>query len=478
MLSIVNSRLTNVLSAFTRLEWRDFKRFITSGLFGPIGKSAELYDYLSADYPDFTGARMNKASLFNALFDNQIYDDKKLRYALTDLFRHACHYLKIKALETHPDEGMHLLTTTLAKRSADKAYLAFYNSDDSGWGSDAVAGAENYFSRYRKEFVHLNYYSPRQKRTDQNIIGVVANNLDIFFIAKKLQLLCEIINIKNVLSVERDFLLQEHILELVANGAFDKVPVIIIYYRVLMTLTRPEEEIHFDALKLLLKEHGNGFSKEELRDMYQYLMNYCIKKINQGNLRYVTILSGIYKTILENKVIYNGIHLSQWDFKNMVVIGIRAGEQDWVIDFIEKFKEDLAPGEKENAYVYNLAYYYFSVNDYRRTLSLLRKVEFTDLYYQLDMRAILLKCYYEMDDLEAYFYHVAAFRIFLSRNKLISEYQRTIYRNMIKYTTRLVRAEGDIPKIQQLSKEINEVKQVADLNWLLKKIDVNLSHKN
>jgi hypothetical protein len=159
----------------------------------------------------------------------------------------------------------------------------------------------------------------------------------------------------------------------------------------------------------------------------------------------------------------------------MVVIGIRAGEQDWVLNFIEKYKEDLPALEKENAYVYNLAYYNFSRGDYRQTLTLLQQVEFTDLYYQLDMRAILLKCYFEMDDQEAFFYHIAAFRIFLSRNKLVSDYQRTIYRNMIKYATRLVRASGDLPKMQLLQNEINEVKQIADLNWLRKKVELSLS---
>jgi len=475
MNSISDSRLATILSAFTKAEWRHFKRFINSGVAGPIGKSSELYDYLSEIWPDFNHPGMRREAIFNTLYPDQKFDDKKIRYTLTDLYRQACSYLKYKGMEDNPDEGNHVLATTLARRNADKAYLALYQSDDYPSNIDADGSAERFFNTYRKEFVHLNYFTNRQKRNTRNPIADVARNLDIFFVAKKMQLLCEVINVRNVMSVQYDFVLQDKIIEMIQTGAFDDIPVVNIYYRILMTLNHPEEELHFETLKSLLLKHGSGFRKEELRDMYQYLMNYCIKKINLGMVKYVSILSGIYKTILENKVIYTGNYLSQWDFKNMVVIGIRAGEQDWVHQFIENYKSDLLQAEQNNAYVYNLAYYFFSTGNYKQTLMLLQQVEFTDLYYQLDMRAILLKCYFEMDDQETFFYHIAAFRIFLSRNKLVSEYQRVIYRNMIKYTTKLVRATGDHPKIKQILDEINEVKQIADINWLRKKVEVAMS---
>lgn len=469
MNTITSSRLTSVLSALSRSEWRHFKRFILSGAAGPPGKSLELYDYLSDFHPVFAGPEMSKTAIFNAIFINEIYHDKKLRYALTDLYRYACSFLRFKALEDHNEEGNYLLGTILAQRQADKAYLAHYQTDGNQLNLDADRGAESYFHAYRKEFVHLNHFLPRQKRSDQNPIGTISRNLDVFFVAKKLQLLCEIVNVKNVMSVHHDFLLQEKIIEMVENGVFNDVPVIIIYYRILMTLLNPDDEKHFDTLSQLLKSHENVFKKPELRDMYQYLMNYCIKKINQGVSLYISTLADIYKIILTNKVIYNGQYLSQWDFKNMVVVGIRAGEQEWVKQFIENYHQELFPAERSNARIYNLAYYYFSTGEYRSALSLLQQVEFTDLYYQLDMRAILLKCYFEMDDQETFFYHIAAFRIFLSRNKLVSDYQRTIYRNMIRFSTKLIRANGDKTKATFIQKQIEEVKQIADINWLRNK---------
>ena len=113
----------------------------------------------------------------------------------------------------------------------------------------------------------------------------------------------------------------------------------------------------------------------------------------------------------------------------------------------------------------------FSNGDYHQALRLLQNVEFTDLYYQLDMRSVILKCYYEMQDADALNYHLSAFRLFLSRNKVVSEYQRTIYRNLIKFAGKLMNAKGNPEKTKALKNEIENTKQIADLNWIKKKAE-------
>ena len=464
MNEIYNSKLATLLSSFTRTEWRDFRRFLEMAISGPVGKSLDLYDILSRHHPDFSSPELIRSVVFDKLFKGQRFEDKKVRYAMTDLFRQAGNFLKIKSLEGNILLSHQLLSSELAKRGADKPFLAMYNED----AISEVRDADYYYFRYREDFDYLNLYHPRQKRTVQNPIASVAKNLDVFFVARKLQLLCEIVNVKNVMSVEYDFIFKDQIIEVINNGAFADVPVITIYYRILMTLTEPENVTHFNALSELLKTKGKLFEKHELRDMYQYLMNYCIKKINQGDGDYVKKLFETYKIILGNKVLFTGEHLSQWDYKNIVVIGLRAGQTDWVKQFTDEHKGSLLPSESENAYVYNLAYYYFHISDYRKSISLLQQVDFTDLYYQLDMRAILLKCYFEMDDQETFFYHASAFRMFLSRNKLVSDYQRTIYRNMIKYTSKIMKSDGNKDRLKKLLEEINDVKQIADLNWIRK----------
>lgn len=470
MEGLSKTKLHNMLSAMTKAEWRSLRDFIRSGLGGPTGKSLELIDFLIVNYNDWQQDLLARESIFEQLFPGEDYNDKKLRYAMTDLGRQAGAFLSTKSLLEDEVWADSFLKQELAERKADKAFLSEYEIPATKVINETVADAETYFLRFRDTYNYMNIFLPRQKRTGNNPAGTAASYLDKFYIAKKLQLLCEMVNSRNVIAVEYDYFMQDDIVKQLKDGAFSDEPIISIYFRILMTLTEPEDTGHFEKLRQLLEEKTEGIKRSELSDMYQYLMNYCIRKINTGNTGYVETLFEIYKTVIERKIIYRGRFLSQWDFKNIVVIGLRAGEHEWVLNFINEAKNDLQEGEQENAWTYNKAYYYFATGNFKRAIALLQQVEFTDLYYQLDTRAILLKCYYELRDEETLLYHLAAFRIFLTRNKLISEYQRTIYRNLVKFTNRIVRHGSDPEVRSQILEEINEVKQVADITWLRKKL--------
>lgn len=83
-----------------------------------------------------------------------------------------------------------------------------------------------------------------------------------------------------------------------------------------------------------------------------------------------------------------------------------------------------------------------------------KKVEFTDVFYQLDSRVLQLKIYFESDDYENLFYHISAFRIFLKRNNSISENQRTIYRNLVRFKAKLARTGISRIKWKRIAAEL------------------------
>lgn len=428
----------------------------------------EMYDLLNDFHPEFNQPGLTRKYIGTRLFGAAGGDDKKVRYVMSDLNDLAIRYLGFISMERNETDRHALVKEELVKRAADKAYLTYYPNDEYTWLMNTPADADAYFNRYRDAYLHLSHYLPRQKRTVQNPIGSAARNLDLFYITRKLQLLCEMVNIRNVMAVAYDSLLENEIVALIGSGAFRDVPVIEIYYRVLMTLTDPEQENHFHNLRDLLSVHQSIFRRDELRDLYQYLMNYCIKKLNQGNTSYVQRLFEIYQALLPGRIIFTGDYLSQWDFKNIVTIGLRCQANEWVDHFIETYSGSLPPSDRHNAVLYNRAYFYYATGEYKKALGTLQEVDFTDLYYQLDSRAILLKCYYEMDDDDALFYHIGAFRLFLSRNKLISEYQRATYNNLVRYTAALVRSAQSRKKIMELMGKMDAVKQIADRGWLIR----------
>jgi len=323
--------------------------------------------------------------------------------------------------------------------------------------------------------VKAHYYHVGQlRRKNDTSLQHSVENLDRFYLATKLRYCCELMNRKNVFADDYEILFLDEIRGHLNDNSYEDYPVISIYYRILMTIVESEEEEHFNILKDLLNEHSGKFSKVEAQEMYAFAQNYCIKKINNSNLNYLSELFIMYKTLLQKELIYLDGYLSPWHFKNIVFVGLRLDEPEWTEDFIFKYKDKIEPKFRENAYNYNLASLNFYKKNYGRALKTLQKVDFTNVYYHLDSKSLLLKTYYELEETEPLLSLIDAFRIFLRRNKLISDHHRTIYLNQVKFVKKMlgikIRA-GKSKKIHELKEEVESTKQIADMKWLREKID-------
>lgn len=148
-----------------------------------------------------------------------------------------------------------------------------------------------------------------------------------------------------------------------------------------------------------------------------------------------------------------------------------GGEYDWTENFITENQKYLLSEHRINAVNYNKARLCFYLKKYKEGLTQLLSVEFTDIYYSLDSRVLLLKTYYELEDLESAMSLISAFKIYLKRDSTISKYQNLTYFNFLKIINQLVRIKmgykNDIKKIEDI---LNKTKQVADLTWLKHKI--------
>jgi hypothetical protein len=462
-----DSKLFELLKSLSAYEMKRLGNYIQSPYINSNAQVVSLHQLISKNHPDYNSGSTDKKILFKNLFPQRKYEDKKIRYLFTDYTRLLENFLIDESLDRDESLKEQILRKELASRNCSKAYRTKFQSGISHPTEDA----DYFLHQYQAAYTHLDLWLSRQKRKEEQNIEAVIENLDKFYFAKKLELSCAVQSFRNVLAINYKNNFGEELAGLIQSHEYGKVPVILIYRQILLTLTKENDEKHFDRLLEIIPVHEKKFSLQQLREIYQYAMNYCIKKINKGNTAYFKTLFELYKIILPKKILMQEKFLPQFDYKNIVTIALRMKELPWAKKFIEEYKLYLRKEERENAYTYNLAHWHFHNRDYSKTLSLFQRVEFTDIYYQLDTRSIVLKTYFEQDDAEAFFYHASAFRTYIRRNKLVSDYQRTSYRNFIKYTGQLLRANGNLKKISMIKKALEEKKQVADINWLLQKTE-------
>ncbi len=468
---MTENKLFSLLKTLSGEEFHWFERYVKSSFFNKRKDLVVLVEIIKKYHPSYDSRNLIEESLFKKIYPKEKYDNKKLRYVLSDTSKLLEEFLIYTELEKESTYKTTLLLRSYNKRNLDKYFLSKQKSEEENLKTIELKDADFYFHQHLINASIHSFNSKIKNREIDESLQMMSDNLDWYYLSTKLKYCCEILNRQNVIAVEYDISMLNEVLLHLEKKSYEHIPAIAIYYQILLTLTDGENEKHFFALKETLDQNHGIFTKVELRDMYAFAQNYCIKRINLGKSIFLAELFHIYQVLLESAIILTDGALSQWDYKNIVVVGLRLDHAEWIGNFIEAYKNKLNADERENAYLFNSAYFAFYNKHYSSVLKQLQQVEFTDLYYQLDSKNLLVKTFYEKNDHDALFACIASFTTFIKKNKLISEYQRMAYLNFLKLVEEI--CNNDLSKKgnrNTLQNSITSTKPLADVTWLLRKI--------
>lgn len=315
---------------------------------------------------------------------------------------------------------------------------------------------------YQLAWEQLDHVAAQGQRSSE-ALGHTIDQLDCFYRTKKLQLACEAVNASRVFAQtpqmrDLDALMQ----------AIDPNDVLAQCYRhAMLSMTANDHETHFGQLRKMLSDHGSAILPSELRDLYQYVLNYSIRQVNQGNLGHQRELFNTYVQLIGSGALTARAGLSPWDFKNVVTISIRVGEAEFARQFIDTHATHLPEARRVNAVRYNTAHLAYATGQFRQALGLLRQVDLDDPFYKLDARAILLKVFVAMDDHVALFHHINAFMAFLRRDREVSAHQQRAYINTLKAVRTHAEWGHDRKRMVALRQKLEKTEPLADKAWLM-----------
>ena len=121
-----------------------------------------------------------------------------------------------------------------------------------------------------------------------------------------------------------------------------------------------------------------------------------------------------------------------------------------------------------------MARLFFEKDEYQQVIQLLNAMKIDELTVQLDVKVILLKTYYELEEWNVLFSLIDSFKIFLRRKKGLG-YHKDNYTNIIKYVKQLNNLNHyDKEAVKKLKEQIAETHLLTEKKWLLEKINVLL----
>lgn len=473
-----NGKLFLCLDSLTKPEKNRFRDFVHSPFFNKNEDTIRFLDILDKDIEK----KLTKEQVFKALFPKLKYDARKITDQVYYLTRLVEQFLSYQKFSDDPTlQNINLLSECL-DRSIEKMALAVSGNIETRFKETKFLDYNHYYREYMYQAELDRYYVGRENIKRDESLQKKADSLDLFFIYARLRDCCEMLNRTQIMQSSYRMPMLNYIKAYVEEylSDFEKYPAIGIYYHILLMLQNPETDEHFRKLIFLLDAKYSFFPDIELRDMYNYARNYCIRKINAGDNEFYRPLFEISKKFIETGLIFTGKFITQRDYKNIISGALRIGEYEWAFQFLNEYKSKIVTEHRQNAYSYNLANYYYETKEYAKAVKLLRDVEFTDVYYNLDAKTMLLKIYYEQGEDEAFLALAAAFKNYLNRNRFINEQTHEIYNNLLNFTRKTFYLKNMLPyqrkkdfgkKVVELKQKVESVRNIVNSKWLLEEIE-------
>lgn len=468
-----NSKLIKNLKNLSIYQLRQFKDYVFSPFFNKNEQIKALLNLLLPHYPNFEDKYIRQSRCIQELgltSNQQLYTlNSKLLELLTDFLT----YIQ--------SQGYSLRTKTytiqvLRQQGEPKALHTAIRQHQILQEHYPYKDAKIHFEKhlFYDQLDQLFLENPR--RTYDENLQLKSDHLDIYYLITKLKIACDMASRNIVIKANYSCGLLDAIQQIVENQPLflRTHPGIDIYYQILKMLKKGLAK-DYQLLKKRLEQHIMDFPKEEMLQMYDYAQNYCIRQINTGDSSYYKEFMNLYKTQLQHNILFRNNYLEEWDYKNISTAGIRIQDYEWTEWFIHQMKHRLKPQLQENAFAYNLAALYYATQRYKEALQLLQTIEFTDTSYHLGAKIIQLKSYYELNEFDAFLSLIQSFRIYVQRNKQLSEYRRKANLNMLKLAKKIAKLqeqknfisnkkkEQEVLKIESLFKSLSPL---ANADWL------------
>jgi len=465
-----DSKLIKNISDLPAKSRQRFKIYVNSPYFNQHENTIALLDYIYK-HLDTNPKKLSRELVFKKLYPKEEYSEQLLFNTMSSLKKLLHGFLAQQRYEEQDfKEDLFLLEATyynnqfdLLKNRAKQLERKISNHP--------YQDAEHYYTQFRYLNIMAYYKNQHEDRNEANLLQQLNDKLDRYFMLEKLRHCCQLTAHEILSNSQFDYGFLDELTNyyLTHKERFAEDVSIHLYYTILMSLREDDNPIYYQELKLLLQEQIHRFSPTEQRDLYSYANNYCVRQINKGQQDFQKELFELYQEGLSNELIFTNGLLNEWNYKNITVLGCILQEFEWTEFFLENYKERLPEKPRENSYNYNMAHLNYSKQRYNEALDHLLLVRFSDVTYHLNYNNLLLATYYALGDTEALMSLIDTFRIYIIRNRKMTNVRKKQYTNFLRFAKKITilkqqpRTYGGPSKEEKFAQLYLQIKQSANI---------------
>ena len=472
-----NTRIYKLLRSLDRKILNRFLKFVNSPYFNVNKDIITLTTLVSSHIKNNNSEQIaDKQSIWkDVLSMDEAYNDLKFRKLCNDILEKFERFLTVEQLEKRNLMQVNLLLASIKEHKfdmlIDKQKKKSYRYLDRALEQSSDYFLQKYFFHRNLQGLTSNYDKKvaKQYPFSKEFYDNLSTNLEAFYIIEKLRHATDVLTWRKLYTIDYEVDVSEIRKRIVTSGIQD-VPAVQIYELMYLLMADKADAGDYETLKSYADKEIDNFAKNEQREILDAMLSYVIRDINKGDKTALHEVLELYDWGIEKDIILENGFLSPTTFRNYVIGGLRISEFKKVETFISENAKLLKDSQRENAVNFCLARVAFHLKRYEDVLVYLNKVNYDDIWYNVNARYYTLASYYELDEDDALASALASFLAFLRREKSIDSGRKIKQVSFAKYLSKLTTSKHSKAKLLKLQDAIKEDNKVFNKSWLLEKL--------
>ncbi|MBL7826781.1 MAG: hypothetical protein JNJ57_09130 [Saprospiraceae bacterium] len=456
-------KLLVTISNFSKPELRRLEQFLHSPYFNSRPDVTKLFQYL----------RKNKApkpaEIYAVVYPDTPFDAQQLRLVMSYLQKLAEQFMAVEHWQATPGALERELTQVYRKRSLSRHFTDTIQTARTAMEAQALRNSDYFIQQSVLLWEEARFYSLKHPE-DAGFLVRLSENADLIWLSQKLRYLCLHTAYRARYSSVQQLSFKTDIDRIVEGSEFLNQPAVLTWYYCLKMLEVPDEPAYFVQFKHALLENGQVFNTDEVRDLFLFAINYCIRRVNEGHSDFFHDTLDFYKDGLTKGHLFDQGVLSHFTYFNIVAAALHTRDFDWTETFIHQYRNSLERSYRDSAFSFNLARLEFARKRYDAVLSLLQHSNYHDPLLSMAAKTIALKIYYELNEMTVLEAHLEALIKYIRRKPGLG-YHRNNYLNLARFTQKLVALNwNDKAEVRKLKDRIEQEQVLTEREWLLEQV--------
>lgn len=470
-----------IIETFTGKELRQFEDFLNSPFLNKNTKVIRFFNVLKKYHPNYPEDKISSHILYKELTGSEIHNSSYIRNLFSDL-----NILAEKFLQSiHISDEYHnekYLISELNIRNISPALRKKLNLFDKKI-SQAKSRDQSYYSN--KVFINN---MKGLTLSDKTLIDVY--NPEVISASIKLSLITVMENYFQFVveeqrtRIKHNFDYLNHTLEYLRKNLkeFSDSPILLVYYYLWESFFDESGEEYFKKAKKIFDKNFSYFKLMDRKNIYAVMQTFCLKKTESGKDYFNKVLLNIMLEMLSRKVVSHREGIINLNlYRNVLIMCFRENETAMMRKFIHEYINLVNKESRESMLVYSNAHLNFLEGNFKMSLQLCNKINFTNLlnttnenlFFKNDVRALTLRCMYELNSFESAIYQIDTYKHFLKNSELIKDSLRKKYMTYINIVSRLIKLKNNFDEYDlfKLKAQVLNSKDIVGKEWILKKIN-------